>query len=169
MEWFFPWLPILETADPTPANVGLFSIENLSQISVYLTRMHNMGEESSCCPEQEISISTEILEGLTLSKQRCAKLLEIGEALINRLESLATAHDFTVLYDRSQRLFSIGYNVSDEQLDPTFYNLLASEARQASFVAIALGQVPVKHWFALSRTSTLIQQRPVLLSWTGTI
>ena len=165
MEWFFPWLPMLETTDPTPANEGLFTIEKLSQISAYLTRIHNMGEDA--CLEQ--GVSTEILEGLTLSKQRCAELLEKGEALINRLERLVTAHDFTVLYDRSQRLFSIGYNISDRQLDPTFYNLLASEARQASFVAIALGQVPVKHWFALSRTSTLIQRRPVLLSWTGTI
>ena len=106
---------------------------------------------------------------MALSKQRCTTLLEKGETLLNRIEELITAHDFKVLYDRSHRLFSIGYNVADGRLDPTFYNLLASEARQASFAAIALGQVPVKHWFALSRTSTLIRRRPVLLSWTGTI
>ncbi|HHU51356.1 MAG TPA: glycosyl transferase family 36 [Firmicutes bacterium] len=163
MEWFFPWLKTIDPQDPA-AGQDLFTIENLSQIDAYLARTEHISDESSGLPDGE-----DIRSLLALSKQRCTTLLEKGETLLNRIEELITAHDFKVLYDRSHRLFSIGYNVADGRLDPTFYNLLASEARQASFAAIALGQVPVKHWFALSRTSTLIRRRPVLLSWTGTI
>ena len=64
--------------------------------------------------------------------------------------------DFSLLYDPSRKLFSIGYNVATHKLDGSYYDLLASEARLASFVAIALGQVPQEHWFALGRLLTAV-------------
>ena len=126
MEWFFPWLKTIDPQDPA-AGQDLFTIENLSQIDAYLARTEHISDESSGLPDGE-----DIRSLLALSKQRCTTLLEKGETLLNRIEELITAHDFKVLYDRSHRLFSIGYNVADGRLDPTFYNLLASEARQAS-------------------------------------
>ncbi|HBL36004.1 MAG TPA: hypothetical protein DDZ55_04255, partial [Firmicutes bacterium] len=116
-------------------------------------------------PETEVPA---LVERLALSKDRIDNFMVAGEHLIQELEALIVAHDFTPLYDRSRRLFAIGYNVSNQRLDSSFYNLLASEARQASFMAIALDQVPVKHWSAMSRTSTLVDRNPVLVSWTGT-
>ncbi len=62
--------------------------------------------------------------------------------------------DFSFLFDKSRDLFAIGYNVGDQRLDGSFYDLLASEARLASFVAIAQGQVGQEHWFALGRLLT---------------
>ena len=61
--------------------------------------------------------------------------------------------DFGFLFDPTRKLFSIGYRVTDGSLDPSCYDLLASEARLASFVAIAKGDVPVSHWFQLGRAA----------------
>ena len=73
------------------------------------------------------------------------------------------------LYDADRRLFSIGYNVTEGRLDHAYYDLLASEARLGSFVAIARGDIPAEHWFAMSRPYGAIGRRQVLLSWTGTM
>ncbi len=73
------------------------------------------------------------------------------------------------LYNAERRIFSIGFNVSEGRLDRAFYDLLASEARLGSFVAIARGDIPVEHWFAMSRPYGAIGRRRVLLSWTGTM
>jgi cellobiose phosphorylase len=92
-----------------------------------------------------------------------------GDILLKRMDALVVAHDFTQLYDPKSRLFSIGYNLSNKQLDPSYYDLLASEARQTSFVAIALGQIPTKHWFALNRSTALSGRKQILASWNGTM
>ena len=62
--------------------------------------------------------------------------------------------DCSFLFDEASNLFSIGYNVSNQRLDNSFYDLLASEARLGSFVAIAEGQAGLDHWFALGRLLT---------------
>ncbi len=71
------------------------------------------------------------------------------------------------LYDKSQHLVSIGYNVDDHRLDASFYDLLASEARLGLFVAIAQGKIPQESWFALGRRLAETDTSPVLLSWSG--
>ena len=83
--------------------------------------------------------------------------------------SLAQEMDFTFLYDGPRQLFSIGYRLSDGKLDPGHYDLLASEARLTSFIAIARGDVPVEHWFHLSRPLTPIGRGSALLSWSGSM
>ena len=65
-------------------------------------------------------------------------------------------------------LLSIGYNIEENKLTDTYYDLLASEARQASFVAIAKRDIPVKHWNSLSRTLTELNNYKGLISWSGT-
>ncbi|HEY5935863.1 MAG TPA: glucoamylase family protein, partial [Kofleriaceae bacterium] len=78
-------------------------------------------------------------------------------------------HDVELLYDRSRHLLAIGYNVVDHRLDAGFYDLLASEARLASYVAIAQGKLPQEHWFHLGRQLTTAGGRPALLSWSGSM
>ncbi len=73
------------------------------------------------------------------------------------------------LYDRSRHLLAIGYNVDDRRLDASFYDLLASEARLASFVGIAQGRLPQEHWFALGRLLTTTRAGPALISWSGSM
>ena len=77
--------------------------------------------------------------------------------------------DFGLLYDSTRDLFAIGYNVSERRLDASFYDLLASEARLASFVVIAQGNFGQEHWFALGRLLTSAGSVPALLSWSGSM
>ncbi len=76
---------------------------------------------------------------------------------------------FDFLFDRTRMLLAIGYNASDHRLDGSYYDLLASEARVASYVCIALGQLPAKHWFMLGRKLTTSAGEPALLSWSGSM
>src|SRR5690606_35803480 len=91
--------------------------------------------------------------GREVSRDEHAKE-EIGSRL-NTLALRARAHaqriDFRFLYDERRNLFHVGYNVNADRLDPHHYDLLASEARLASFLAVMSHQVPIEHWFSLGR------------------
>ena len=76
---------------------------------------------------------------------------------------------FAFLFDPKRELLSIGYRVADESLDPNYYDLLASEARLASFVAIAKGDLPTRHWFRLGRALVPLGFRSALISWSGSM
>ncbi len=82
---------------------------------------------------------------------------------------MAYAMEFGFLLDPVRNLLSIGYAVADGQRDPGNYDLLASEARLASFVAIAKGDVPTRHWFRLGRLATPIGHGAALVSWSGSM
>ena len=73
------------------------------------------------------------------------------------------------MFDDTRKLFSIGYRVADGSLDPNCYDLLASEARLASFIAIAKGEVPSSHWFHLGRALTPVGRGSALISWSGSM
>lgn len=90
-----------------------------------------------------------------------ATLLEIINNLIKNT-------DFSKLYLKQQQIFSIGFNIEENKLTNSYYDLLASEARQASLVAIAKRDLPAKHWNSLSRTLTTLGKYKGLISWSGT-
>ncbi|MBW4090377.1 MAG: glycosyl transferase [Proteobacteria bacterium] len=90
-------------------------------------------------------------------------------ALEEAARAMALAMDFGLLFDRTRKLLSIGYLVGSATLDPSCYDLLASEARLASFIAIAKGDVPVAHWFRLGRGVTPIGHGAALISWSGSM
>jgi cyclic beta-1,2-glucan synthetase len=110
-----------------------------------------------------------LLQAFAKSKYLAGEMLGLGERLIQDGRELSESINMRFLYDRERRLFSIGYNVSEGILDNAYYDLLASEARLGSFVAIARGDVPIEHWFSMSRPYSAIGQRRVLLSWNGTM
>jgi cyclic beta-1,2-glucan glucanotransferase len=89
--------------------------------------------------------------------------------LAAELRAMVTAMEFGFLFDRTRMLFAIGYRMADGALDSGRYDLLASEARLLSFVAIAKGDVPVQHWFRLGRALTPVGRDSVLLSWSGSM
>ncbi len=95
------------------------------------------------------------------------------ERLALRASSFATQMNFRFLYDSRRKLLSVGYRAADSAapggLDSTHYDLLASEARLASFIAIAKGDLPELHWFRLGRTVTGVHAVPTLLSWSGSM
>jgi cyclic beta-1,2-glucan synthetase len=94
-------------------------------------------------------------------------------SLSRRAAAFADGMSFRFLYDPRRSLLSIGYRAADAEgpgrLDPSYYDLLASEARLASFIAIAKGDVPEKHWFHLGRAVTSVRGNPTLLSWSATL
>ena len=77
--------------------------------------------------------------------------------------------DFRFLYDASASCSPSDTSSGTHALDNSYYDLLASEARLASFVAIAKNDVPVEHWFRLGRTLTTRSARPALVSWSGSM
>ena len=100
--------------------------------------------------------------------ERAAERIRQIDKLAQRCTEQA-AMDFTFLYDPACDLLSIGYNVSDRRRDPSYYDLLASEARLASFILIAQDQLPQDHWFALGRQLTTHAGAMALLSWSGSM
>lgn len=89
--------------------------------------------------------------------------------LASAFETLAWAADFRFLYHPRRHLLHIGYRPDEQQLDTAFYDLLASESRSTSLLAIAMGDVPVKHWTALGRPFFASGRHAVLRSWSGSM
>jgi cyclic beta-1,2-glucan synthetase len=101
---------------------------------------------------------------------------EVSKTLLARINSIARLcdglvdeMDFGFLFDERLKVLTIGYNVSEGRRDNSYYDLLASEARLASFLAIATGDVPQEHWFRLGRQLTSVSGRRALISWSATM
>ncbi len=103
----------------------------------------------------------------TASSRAINRIAAIEKLALQCGEFARVEYDF--LFDGNRHLLAIGYNVSGGRMDPSYYDLLASEARLSSFVAIAQGQLPQENWFALGRLLTTAGGEPVLLSWSGSM
>lgn len=100
-------------------------------------------------------------ENIEFDKEKISNMIE-------KINYIIEQTNFKVLYNNEQRVFSIGFNVEENKLTDSYYDLLASEARQASFVAIAKKDISPKHWGNLSRTLTVLKKYKGLVSWSGT-
>jgi cyclic beta-1,2-glucan synthetase len=109
------------------------------------------------------------LRALAQTSEFAAELLARLEALANRSYEYVIEMDFGFLLDPAQKLFAIGHQRATNSLDHASYDLLASEARLASFIAIAKNDVPVEHWFRLGRTLTHAASDVALVSWSGSM
>ncbi|MGR9108018.1 MAG: glucoamylase family protein, partial [Gammaproteobacteria bacterium] len=106
---------------------------------------------------------------LVSAGKNAAALTERLDMLAAQAQSLFEAMDFGFVYEQDRHLFSLGYNVAEGALDNSYYDLLASEARLTSLVAIAKRDVPAVHWFHLGRRVTRAVRGTVLLSWSGSM
>lgn len=141
-------------------------------LAVYDEINKSSGDQVEDSSSLKIAFSEEITplaSGKKLGKNTRVNWAERGNELLERLDKLIQETDFRPLYDHTSKLFSLGYHADRNERDEILYDLMASEARIASFVAIALGQISVSHWNALGRTMTKVGKRPVLLSWSGTM
>src|SRR5208337_760526 len=105
---------------------------------------------------------------ITKASQRAGTRIAAIERLALQSGELARM-EYDFLYDKVRHLLAIGYNVGERRLDSSYYDLLASESRFSSFVAIAQGKLPQESWFALGRLLTTVGGEPVLLSWSGSM
>jgi cellobiose phosphorylase len=107
-------------------------------------------------------------EGDPAAAQAARARLGQIDGLAARVSALAEM-DFTFLFDPARKLFATGYNMAGRKRDNSFYDLLASECRLTSYVAVAQGQVPQEHWFALGRLLVSGRGEPILASWSGSM
>ncbi|MDP1559651.1 MAG: glucoamylase family protein [Nitrosomonas sp.] len=144
-------------------------VEKLLHIDQALTlrKVSNLAESFSALPDAGDD-AEEFLHCLQEASEHALQRLVELEALAKQSDELA-AMDFTFLFDPKRDLFSIGFNVAENRCDASFYDLLASEARLCSYVAIALGQVPQEHWFSMSRLLIAVRGEPILVSWSGSM
>ncbi len=171
----FPWLTLADQFDALAEATDAESLA-LSRIWAQL----NAGPSPGCHAQvlvqlkqvsdtsQRGGLADRLMEGIEAALGEAGLRTTVLESHARRCEELALM-DFSLLYDPSRMLFSIGYNVTTHRLDGSYYDLLASEARLASFVAIALGQVSQEHWFALGRLLTSVDGRRALISWSGSM
>ena len=168
---------------PVPATLAewtlrLTALSRRAETLVDIVRaLSHEGDPSGTGPALEWAL--ELSKCVASHSRDCRAVLESlepTELIDGRLAALARAAallvegmDFTFLYDRPRDLFAIGFRPQDGTLDPGHYDLLASEARLASFVAVARGDVPVEHWFHLGRPLTPVGRGSALLSWSGSM
>ncbi len=110
-----------------------------------------------------------LIQALKDASADAATLRERLLAIATTSERMFYAMDFGFLLDQNRKLLSIGYRFADGTLDENCYDLLASEARLASFIAIAKGDVPASHWFKLGRPLTQVGRASALISWSGSM
>jgi len=169
---FLEWSEMLDRIDRT-----MTTIEGLEKHEGHLLNWYDIRSLAPLQPRYVSTVDSANLAGALLAlaaglRRPGARLLE-EEALADRAERLADAMNFAFLYDRDRRIFSIGYRLPDMEgpgrLDASFYDLLASEARLASFIAIAKGDIPQEHWFQLGRGLVSVDGIPTLVSWSGSM
>jgi cyclic beta-1,2-glucan synthetase len=154
---------------PSLAHISEICDSALRQLAALRARLEGTGRES--LPGRDAALNE--LSALTGAFEQAA---EAARTITSRLAKIAHTSqrlveemDFEFLLDSERKVFTIGYNVAEGHHDNSFYDLLASEARLASFVAIAKGDVPQEHWFRMGRQLTAVDGGRALISWTGTM
>ena len=171
------------------SETALTTIEALERFDGHLFNWYNSSSLAPLNPRYVSSVDSGNLAASLLTLAAGLRQLvqrpqppadEAARAVARRLDGLAArcvafadGMNFRLLYDKQRGLLSVGYRPADTDgpghLDTAFYDLLASEARLASFVAISKGDVPETHWFRLGRPITSVSGMPTLLSWSATM
>jgi cyclic beta-1,2-glucan synthetase len=194
IEMLLPWVvsytnpPALFESDEVDQHI-LDKWEAIKQTLTFNVTLKDVGEAvkaAQLCLHQleELLGETQASAGLVDEAQKwCAWLQErlasagmVAKALWisfvdlhQQCEQMVREMDFSFLFDHERQIFHIGFNLELGKLDANYYDLLASEARIASLIAIARGQVPQSHWLHLSRPFTQVDGARVLLSWSATM
>jgi cyclic beta-1,2-glucan synthetase len=150
----------------------LTAMEGLERHEGHLFNWYDTRTLAPMSPRYVSTVDSGNLAGALVATS--AGLRERGmAALARRAAAFGDAMNFRFLYDAPRKLLAIGYRAADAdgpgRLDASDYDLLASEARLASFLAIAKGELPEEHWFRLGRSVTSVRGRPILLSWSATM
>lgn len=188
-----PWLGPARRTSPTNIGMALLScvaaadleltgqgqaverighmLDTMEALPKWKGHLYNWYDTSNCTPLRPRYISTVDngnLRGCLIALREA--LYEWGEDdLARRAERLSDGMDLSPLYDRERKLFSIGYDIEKEEFTDGWYDLMASEARLASYVAAALGEVEPRHWRRLGRGLVGDNDYCGMASWTGTM
>ena len=157
----------------------ILTVENLQKWNGHLYNWYQIKTKEPLIPRYISTVDSgnfvgylyvvkSFLEEMIEEESKEEESKEEVERLIQIVDKIIKETDFSVLYSQEQQIFSIGFNIEENKLTDSYYDLLASEARQASLVAIAKKDVPSKHWNHLSRTLTTLGKYKGLISWSGT-
>ena len=155
---------------PTIANAPDRFEAALRELSALRNHLKDAVQDGSNPAKRDIALPVEaLIEAVKQSSTDAVALVRRLSAIIQTAEDMVEAMEFGFLFDDRRKLFSIGYRVDDGAPDSNYYDLLASEARLASFIAIAKGEAPAAHWFRLGRALTPVKGGSALTSWSGSM
>ncbi|MGH8958362.1 MAG: glucoamylase family protein, partial [Acidimicrobiia bacterium] len=154
-----------ESADDRVIAAVAAAADNVVDIVRTLGAGVDAGDLGDWATALERLVDSHELDQDVTEEQVLARLRSVADLAVE----MATGMDFGLLLDQHNKLLSVGYRVSDGALDQSHYDLLASEARLASFVGIAQGDLPPTHWFLLNRSMTPVGSDAALISWSGSM
>ena len=165
-----PWLALPPASERMSEVFDLKELFTLRDMATFdLQRCAAIEQKLAPAPTpEERAWLDEFQKHIAAAHHRAIERIAAIERLARQASELATM-EYDFLYDKARHLLAIGYNVSEHRQDASCYDLLASEARLGSFVAIAQGQLPQDNWFALGRLLTNGYGAPTLLSWSGSM
>jgi cyclic beta-1,2-glucan synthetase len=156
--------PLLADLCPIPALGDLPDLYDRIRASL----INRLEDAQSLYPALRLAL--EDLLGRLATARTCALgLIQDLQSLAEHSARLFDEMDFRFLFDTKRKLLRVGYDIGAQQEAESYYDLLASEARSAVFLAIAKGDIPREAWFRLGRKLTAYRNRRALLSWSGTM
>ena len=156
-------LPLMPAIDEVKTICGS-ALERLVRLQQVLNTMPAAKERN-----EALAWCAQLEESLLSARENARYILSDFKEIGRQAEAMVAAMDFTFLFNPRRQLFRIGYNVDADAMDANHYDLMASEARIASLVAIAKGDVPQSHWLHLSRPMSQLDNTRYLLSWSGSM
>ncbi|RJQ48868.1 MAG: cyclic beta 1-2 glucan synthetase, partial [Desulfobacteraceae bacterium] len=165
-----PWTVLPSSPDGMYDLGGLDEIPTLRELAGFEEKWLPVIEDrlgSETKPEEKDRLG-ELRRLIRKASRRAKGRIAAIQYLARRSGELADM-EYDFLFDRARHLLAIGYNVSERRRDSSYYDLLASEARLSTFVAIAQGKLPQESWFAMGRLLTTAGGKPILLSWSGSM
>jgi cyclic beta-1,2-glucan synthetase len=175
VEGYLPWLlPQFETVFALPPLNETYNhaIPTLESAAGFIADLEFRIDIASRALSDDLSLAASIAElrsMLSAAQLRITRLVDDIGRIGAEANRHADAMEYGFLLVKSRQLLSIGYDGTTHELHSACYDLLASEARIASFIAVAKGDIPQQSWFRLDRSHVLVNGRPALLSWTGTM
>jgi cyclic beta-1,2-glucan synthetase len=172
--WLLPQYQSLFTL-PQLSDIATRQIPTLLAAPAYVTELRTKLEEASASlskdssQTQQAQLAVKLTFLLPAAAENLTRLKTDITTIATEADRHADAMEYGFLLVESRQLLSIGYDGTTHELHSACYDLLASEARIASFLAVAKGDIPQQSWFRLDRSHVLVKGRPALLSWTGTM
>lgn len=160
---FLQWKDALHIFDQNPSIAALAQAYD-STLAKFQVLMADLPDSSPLKPDL-----ADLLLAIKNSKDSADRLLQDAAAAARSIDQKFEDMNFSFLLDKQREVFSIGYSVTDGRADNGFYDLLGSESRLASFIAIAKGEVPQEHWFRLGRQLVSTSGGRALVSWTASM
>ena len=170
LQQIIPWISLLIAPKRLINFPELSPIPTLQELAAFDIRLLPVIDQQlldNQIPEQRDWLN-QLRPLIQESSIRAKERLTLIEALALQANEIANM-EYGFLFDKPRRLLAIGYNVSERQRDSGYYDLLASEARLCTFVAIAQRQIPQESWFALGRLLVTSEGKATLLSWSGSM